>query len=551
MGFVLRRSLPSLTGLVGLLLAVGVAAVVFAGAPVWFPAAFAIAMLLVQYVVNPWIVEWLVPAHVIEHDGERYLTDHVVGEIVARRCREAGIPLVRLGIVDDGTPNAFTFGRRRGDARIWLTRGLFERLDEAELDAVVTHEIGHIKHLDFVVMTVAAVIPMVLYLTYILMRGQRGQAQAVALGAFVAYLVSSFTILALSRARELAADHWSCRCTGNGDALASALVKIAYGMGKADAELRNEAAALRAQGAKGKVKAAKVERHARRAQSMRAMGIFEPRTADAMATAFAHGIDPNRALAAMRWDSANPWARLLEKLSTHPLVAHRIQELDESGLPGRPTTWSVLRSEAAAVSRPERAALRVRFTRELAVSVAPWIILLSMLFAGAFTSSLPVTGTALLAAGALLLWKQSIRYPDRFEPVESVTGLLDRLDAGPVAGIPVLLHGRVMGRGMPGYVLSPDLVVEDAGGFVPVLYRQPIPFAGQLFGLLRARAFLGQEVSVQGWYRRGPQPSVELKCVYAADGRRARAGMWIAHWLGSALVLAAGGAVLMLGLGQG
>jgi len=58
---------------------------------------------------------------------------------------------VKLGIVDDGMPNAFTFGRRRGDARIWLTRGLFERLDEAELDAVVTHEIGHIKHFDFVV----------------------------------------------------------------------------------------------------------------------------------------------------------------------------------------------------------------------------------------------------------------------------------------------------------------------------------------------------------------------------------------------------------------
>ena len=50
--------------------------------------------------------------------------------------------MVRLGIVDDGNPNAFTFGHTPKDARVYLTRGLLERLDERELDAVVTHEVG-------------------------------------------------------------------------------------------------------------------------------------------------------------------------------------------------------------------------------------------------------------------------------------------------------------------------------------------------------------------------------------------------------------------------
>src|SRR4051794_19665934 len=252
MGFTIRRSLPSITGLLALVLLIGVAAVIFAGAPVWFPAVFAIGMIGLQYAINPLIIQWLVPASIIDDDGSRDLTDHPVGELVARRCRDAGVPLVKLGIVDDGNPNAFTFGRTPRDARMWVTRGLLERLDERELDAVVAHEVGHIKHWDFAVMTVAAVIPMALYLAYLIARGSdRAEARAVAIGAYLAYLASQLTLLALSRARETAADHWSCESTGDGDALASALVKIAYGMGQVSAAQKEEAHALIAQGKAG------------------------------------------------------------------------------------------------------------------------------------------------------------------------------------------------------------------------------------------------------------------------------------------------------------
>jgi Zn-dependent protease with chaperone function len=548
MQFVLRRSLPSIAGLLGLLLAVGFAVVAFLGAPVWFPMAFAIAVLAIQYLVNPWIISWLVPATVIPHDGSRYATDHPLGDIVARQCAAAGIPLVTLGIVDDGNPNAFTFGRTPRDARMWVTRGLLERLDERELEAVVAHEAGHVKHWDFAVMTVAAVIPMALYLAYVVARGSdRAEARAVAIGAYVAYLVSQLTLLALSRARETAADHWSCRSTGDGDALASALVKIAYGMGQASAAQKEEAHALIAQGKAGRKEAAKLAARTRRAQSMRAMGIFEPRSAEALQAAFAQGIDPDRALAAMRWDLANPWGTTLEKLSSHPLVARRIRDLEESGLPGAPTQWSVLRAMAGA--SPEQVlAARARFGRELAVALAPWMVVAGALVFGFLPGSRFGMGLALAVAGLLFFVKQSMRYPGEHQPVDEVAGLLERLDAGPVAGIGVTVKGKIVGRGMPGYVLSPDLVVADASGFVPLLYRQPLPFLATLFGLFRAEGFLGQEVVARGWYRRMPGPVIELREVHAADGRRARTWTWVARYAAAALLVVAGIALMLVGV---
>jgi Zn-dependent protease with chaperone function len=547
MNFVLRRSLPSLGGLVGLLLAVGFLAVTTVGAPLWFPVALAVVVILVQYAVNPFLIEWLVPAVVVGHDGERYSLDHPLCDSVARRCKDAGIPLVKLAIVDDGTPNAFTFGRTPHDARMFVTRGLIERLDETELDAVVAHEVGHIKNWDFAVMTVAAVVPMLLYLLYLTTRSSR-DARHVAIGAYAAYVISQFIVLALSRAREYGADHWSCECTGNGDALASALVKIAYGMGRVSADEKQEVAALVARGKEGAAEARRLQARNSRAHSMRAMGIFEPKSAEAMAHAFSAGIDPERAVAAMRWDAVNPWAHVLEKLSSHPLVVNRIRALEESGLPGAPKNFSVLRMMAKADQRQLLEA-RARFAKELAIGVAPYGIMVPLFMFGAFTGSAVAVGLALAAAGVLFFVKQQLRYPIGRRPVDEVASLIERVDAGPMGGIPVEIKGRIIGRGFPGYRLCPDLVLEDESGFVPLVYRQPVfPFLATLFGLLRAEKFIGQEVIARGWYRRSPGPSIELERVFAPGGLEARSFTVQARYAGSALLLLVGVFLTLVGL---
>jgi hypothetical protein len=148
-------------------------------------------------------------------------------------------------------------------------------------------------------------------------------------------------------------------------------------------------------------------------------------------------------------------------------------------------------------------------------------------------------------AGALFFAKQAVRYPNGRELVTDLASLLERLDAGPIRGVPVEVCGRIIGRDSPGYALSPDLVVQDRSGFVALRYRQPIPSARALFGLFRVPDFLGCEVVARGWYHRLPAPVIELRDVRTTDAARsARCVMWRVKF-GMAIAMVLGGLATM------
>jgi Zn-dependent protease with chaperone function len=542
-GYVWRRSALSLSLLTAALAGVG-ALLLQWGAPLWLPVALAVGVVAVQYALGPYVIQWLIPATPVRQlDGE-YMTRHPLGEIVARRCAEAGVAPVRLGIVEDGTPNAFTFGHTRANARIYVTRGLLERLDERELDAVISHEVGHVRQNDVLVMAVAATVPVVLYYCYLSLRGSGNQNTVIpAVVSFVGYLLSQLVVLSLSRARELGADHYSCEVTGDGDALCSALVAIGYGMGQVDAEraaARHEAAQAKQKERKRAL--AKEERRHARLRAAGVLGIADTGQGATVLAATERGLDPREVIGALRWDTCNPWARFTQLFSTHPLVVRRIAALEDSGLPGAPTRWSA-QEVAASCEGPELAQARRRFAVELPVRYLPLVALLVGAVAWGLDEYL-LLAQAGTAFGVTFFLRTAFQRPllaSRPEP--RIAGLLTRLDASPASGLPVELQGRVIGRGMPGYVLSPDLVVQDDSGFVPVLYQQPWPFARSLFGLLRVPDLLDQDVVVRGWYRRNPAPVLELRELVPAEGRRVRGFSWVVAYAVSVLLAIGGGAV--------
>ncbi len=117
-----------------------------------------------------------------------------------------------------------------------------------------------------------------------------------------------------------------------------------------------------------------------------------------------------------------------------------------------------------------------------------------------------------------------------------------------MTGVPVTVKGQIIGRGTPGYVLSPDLVVADASGFVPLLYRQPIPFATELFGLFRAEGLSGP-----GGRGPGLVPSLARPRDRAARGHRHRRppgpGLGeCARYAAAVLLIVAGVGLMLVGV---
>ena len=117
----------------------------------------AIIILVVQYLIAPFFTDlsmkWFYKAR-FDCQPPEYLVNFINSV-----CAQNNMKYPKIGYIDDGAPNAFTYGRTKNDARIVLTRGIFDLLTPEEVKAVVAHEIGHAVHYDMAVMTMAQLIP--------------------------------------------------------------------------------------------------------------------------------------------------------------------------------------------------------------------------------------------------------------------------------------------------------------------------------------------------------------------------------------------------------
>ena len=157
-------------------------------------------------------------------------------QIVSRLCAIAGLPMPRIAIVNTSMPNAFATGRNQKNAVVAVTTGIMQQLDRGELEAVLAHELTHVKNRDMMVITIATFLSsiaqiMVRFLPFFGGGGSRdrdsgGSFVLMFLVSLVVWIVSFILIRALSRYREFAADRGSAIITGQPSNLASALMKI-------------------------------------------------------------------------------------------------------------------------------------------------------------------------------------------------------------------------------------------------------------------------------------------------------------------------------------
>jgi len=166
-------------------------------------------------------------------------------EIVERLTQKTNLPMPQLYIIPDNVPNAFATGRDYEHAVVAVTEGLLELLNEQEVEAVIAHELSHIKHYDMLIGTITATISgaIAMLANFGMFFGGNNEERPnpivmIAL-MFIMPMAATVIQMTVSRNREFMADEGAARMTGHPEWLQSALTKLdnyARGMVMHDAE---------------------------------------------------------------------------------------------------------------------------------------------------------------------------------------------------------------------------------------------------------------------------------------------------------------------------
>ena len=161
----------------------------------------------------------------------------VLYRIVRRLSQKAGIPMPKVYIIPDDSPNAFATGRNPKHAAVAATEGIVQMLSEEELAGVMAHELTHVIHRDILIGTVAATIAgAISYLSHMAFffggrnnDDEGGSPVAAIVMMIVAPIAAMLIQMAISRSREYSADEGGARLLGNSLPLAGALRKLEQG----------------------------------------------------------------------------------------------------------------------------------------------------------------------------------------------------------------------------------------------------------------------------------------------------------------------------------
>ncbi len=198
---------------------------------------------------------------VLMGNGARIVSEDEAPElyaIVRRLVIEANIPMPKIAIVDTPIPNAFATGRNPKNAVVAVTTGLLRTLNKDEIEAVIGHELSHIKNRDVAVLTIASFISTIAFfvMRWAMFMGmfgfgdERRDSGLTSIALFtisaLVWLISFLLIRALSRYREFAADMGSAILTRKPRALISPLLKISGKMERISPNVKKEVEGMNA-----------------------------------------------------------------------------------------------------------------------------------------------------------------------------------------------------------------------------------------------------------------------------------------------------------------
>ena len=507
----------TITLLFGMVLALGLSIIFILGSEdpisgLGFAIAFTLVFNTAAFFLSPFLMDlsqrWLYQTRWVDISEVENLSPETAS-VIRRVCEQKKLKTPRLGIIDDQNPTAFTYGSLPNSARLVVSQGLFTYLDDDEIATVYAHELGHIVHWDFAVMTVASTLVQICYLIYVTAKrlGRGGSskakdaAQNVALVAYIFYLVGTYLLLYLSRTREYFADRFAAETTGNPNGLSRALVKIAYGIVE---------------------EGSRSTEPSRLIEGTRALGIYDHKAAGSTGTAYRVASEPEKIGRVFLWDMFNPWGWWMELNSTHPLTGKRVRALsnyaEQLGLPTEFDMGRVI-GEGKHLNKQK---LYGNFFLDIVIYSSQTIGLFAGLILGV---GIAETLAALIAYpiigwGIGTLIKAFVMYPSYNKAVETdVLTLMSDPYASPLRGRPAKIKGELIGRGDAGYQFGSDLKIQDRSGMLFLRYSSRFgPIGNFLFGMKRVKSLIGMKVESVGWFRRGIAPWMDLISLQSENG---------------------------------
>jgi heat shock protein HtpX len=168
--------------------------------------------------------------------------DHPLYRITHRLAQKAGLPMPKVYVIPDASPNAFATGRNPQHAAVAATEGILRMLPESELEGVIAHELAHVKHRDILISTIAATMAAAIMMLARMAQfaaifgggrdDREGGSNPIALLAMIilAPIAALMIQMAISRQREFAADRGGAEIVGSPIGLAQALRHIEAGV---------------------------------------------------------------------------------------------------------------------------------------------------------------------------------------------------------------------------------------------------------------------------------------------------------------------------------
>jgi heat shock protein HtpX len=195
---------------------------------------FAFGLALVMNVGSYWFSDKIV---LRMYRAQEVGAEHPLHRITARLAQKAGLPMPRVYVIPDASPNAFATGRNPQHAAVAATEGLLRALSDVEVEGVIAHELAHVQHRDILISSVAATMAAAIMMLASMARfaaifgGSRdsrdgGSPIALLATAILAPFAAMLIQAAISRQREFAADRRGADIVGSPLGLAQALRRI-------------------------------------------------------------------------------------------------------------------------------------------------------------------------------------------------------------------------------------------------------------------------------------------------------------------------------------